>query len=95
MYTDSTATDVTDQLVDLGVIIRDPGYKAYSNTYVPVALLFPFNSSQAPGWLYPEIYIPRLGQIYFDFNYLNPAFTTKASPFTITLALKGMKVYPQ
>jgi hypothetical protein len=95
MYTDWAAGPVTDQLVDLGVIIRDPGYKAYSNTYVPVALLFPFLSGQAPGWLYPEIYIPRLGQIYFDFNYLYAGFTTKATPFTITLALKGMKVYAQ
>jgi hypothetical protein len=84
----------TDQLIDLGVIIRDPGYKAYSNGYVPVALLFPFLSSEAPGWLYPEIYIPRLGQIYFDLNYLYPGFTP-ASPVTITLGLKGMKVYPQ
>jgi hypothetical protein len=83
------------QLIDLGVIVRDPGYKAYSNGYVPAALLFPFLSSQAPGWLYPEIYIPRLGQIYFDFNYLYAGFTPAASPVTITLGMQGMKVYPQ
>ena len=83
------------ELVDLGVIVRDPAYKAYSNTYVPVGLLWPFLSAQAPGWLYPEIYIPRLGQIYFDFNYLYPGLTSLASPATITLGLKGMKVYPQ
>ena len=83
-----------DQLVDLGVIIRDPAYKAYSNDYIPVALLFPFLGAQNPGWLYPEIYVPRLSQLYFDFNYLYPGFTP-ASPITITLGLKGMKVYPQ
>jgi len=85
---------VVDQLVDLGVIIRDPAYKAYSNDYVPVALLFPFLGAQNPGWLYPEIYVPRLSQLYFDFNYLYPGFTP-ASPITFTLGLKGMKVYPQ
>jgi hypothetical protein len=83
------------QLVDLGVIVRDPAYKAYSNTYVPVGLLWPFLSAEAPGWLYPEIYVPRLGQLYFDFNYLYPGFVPAASPVTITLGLKGMKVYPQ
>ncbi len=83
------------QLIDLGVIVRDPSYKAYSNGYVPAALLFAFLSAQAPGWLYPEIYIPRLGQIYFDFNYLYSGFTPASSPITITLGLKGMKVYPQ
>jgi hypothetical protein len=84
-----------DQLTDLGVIVRDPSYKGYSNTYVPAALLFPFLSAQNPGWLYPEIYIPRLSQLYFDFNYLYPGFTPAASPVTITLGLKGMKVYAQ
>jgi hypothetical protein len=83
------------QLVDLGVIVRDPSYKGYSNTYVPVALLFPFLSAQNPGWLFPEIYVPRLTQLYFDFNYLYSGFTPAASPVTITLGLKGMKVYPQ
>lgn len=84
-----------DQLVDLGVIVRDPSYKGYSNSYVPIGLLFPFLSAEAPGWLYPEIYIPRLSQLYFDFAYLYPGFTPAASPVTITLGLKGMKVYPQ
>lgn len=88
------ASGAVAQLLDLGVIVRDPAYKAYSNTYIPIALLFPFLSSQAPGWLYPEIYIPRLGQIYFDFNYLVPGFVA-ASPLAITLGMKGMKVYPQ
>jgi|GEM_PF-3578232 len=83
------------QLVDLGVIVRDASYKAYSNNYVPVGLLWPFLSAEAPGWLYPEIYIPRLGQIYFDFDYLVPGFAPAASPVTITLGLKGMKAYPQ
>jgi hypothetical protein len=90
-----SATITLAQLADLGVIIRDPAYKAYSNTYVPVSLLFPFLSAQAPGWLYPEIYIPRLSQIYFDFNYLWPGFAPKSTPMTVTLALKGMKVYAQ
>ena len=88
-------TVAVDQLIDLGVIVRDPAYKAYSNGYVPVALLFPFLSGQAPGWLYPEIYIPRLGQLYFDLNYLYAGFTPASSPITVTLGLKGMKVYPQ
>ncbi len=83
------------QLVDLGIMIRDPIYKAYSNDFVPVGLLFPFLGAQAPGWLYPEIYVPRLSQLYFDFKYLVPGFTPTASPVTITLGLKGMKVYAQ
>jgi hypothetical protein len=89
------AGDAISQLTDLGVIVRDPSYKGYSNTYVPVGLLWPFLSAEAPGWLYPEIYVPRLGQLYFDFNYLYPGFVPAASPVTITLGLKGMKVYPQ
>lgn len=84
-----------DQLIDMGVIVRDPSYKGYSNDYVPVALLFPFLSAQAPGWLYPEIYIPRLGQLYFDFDYLWAGATFAASPIALTLGLKGMKVYAQ
>jgi len=69
-YTDLSSGGAIDQFIDLGIMIRDPGYKAYSNDYVPAALLFPFLNAQAPGWLYPEIYVPRLTQLYFDFNLL-------------------------
>ena len=99
------------ELADLGVIVRDPSYKAYSNGYVPAALLFNFLGAENPGWLYPEIYIPRLAQIYFDLNILNAnqpnlgtfiqrdIFDEPPPPpvgsITVTLGLKGMKVYAQ
>lgn len=90
----SGAVDVC-QLVDLGVIVRDWNYKAYSNGYVPAALLFPFLTAQMPGFLYPEIYIPKQQQISFDLQYLYPGFTPSANPVNVVLGLKGMKVYPQ
>lgn len=83
------------QLVDLGVIVRDYVQKPYMSDYIPAALLFPFLNAQAPGFLYPEIYIPRNETMLFDFNYLYSGFTPTASPVTITLGLKGMKVYAQ
>lgn len=83
------------QLVDLGIIVRDWNGKAYSNGYVPAALLFPFMSAQMPGFLYPEIYIPTQQQLFFDLNYLYPGFTPTVNPVNVVLGLKGMKVYPQ
>jgi len=83
------------QCPDLGVIIRDYNNKAYSNGYVPAALLFPFLNAQMPGWLYPEIYVPTNMQLYFDINYLYSGFSPVLSPVTVVLGLKGMKVYPQ
>lgn len=90
----SGATDLC-QLVDLGVIVKDYTYKAYSNGYVPAGLLFPFLGAEMQGIPYPEIYIPTQQQLLFDLNYLYPGFTPGASPVTVVLGLKGMKVYPQ
>jgi len=83
------------QLIDLGVIVKDPDYKPYSNTFVPAALLFPFLGSEMPGFLYPEIYIPSQQQLLFDLNYLYTGFTPTISPVEVMLGLKGMKVYNQ
>ncbi len=89
------SADSICQLVDLGVIVRDWNQKAYSNGYVPAALLFPFLTAQMPGFLYPEIYIPVNQQIYFDLAYLYPGFTPGVNPITVVLGMKGMKVYHQ
>jgi len=59
-----------NQFADLGIQVRDFAGKSYSNGYVPVPLLFPFLGSENPGFLYPEIYIPRHEMLFFDFDYL-------------------------
>ena len=71
-YADTSAATggFPDSLADLGFIMRDWQGKAYSNDYVPIALLFPFLTAQIPGFVYPEIYIPRDQQLLFDFKYL-------------------------
>ncbi len=71
-YSDSSATTggFPNSLTDLGFIMRDWQGKAYSNDYVPIALLFPFLTAQLPGFVYPEIYVPRDQQLLFDFKYL-------------------------
>jgi hypothetical protein len=50
----------------LGIKIYDPQQKVYMNDYVPLELIFGFDNSQTPGLVYPEIYIPRMQQIFFD-----------------------------
>lgn len=82
------------QLQDLGVIVRDFTNKPYSNNYIPVGLLFPFMGCENPGFLYPEIYVPKRQQLLFDFNYLYAGFTPAVNPVQVVLGLKGMKVYP-
>jgi hypothetical protein len=100
VYTDFGAGTSGDtpiaQLRNLGVIFRDYTYKPYMNAYVPIGLVFPFLSAQAPGYLYPEIYIPRNGQMLFDIAPLTGNEAPPAGPpITVVLGLKGMKVYPQ
>lgn len=100
VYTDFGAGTSGDtpiaQLRNLGVIFRDYTYKPYMNDYVPIGLVFPFLSAQAPGYLYPEIYIPRNGQMLFDIAPLTGNEAPPAGPpITVVLGLKGMKVYPQ
>lgn len=72
MYSDSDATTggLPGSLVDLGFQMRDWRGKAYSNDFLPVALLFPFLTAQLPGFVYPEIYVPSQQQLFFDFKYL-------------------------
>lgn len=82
------------QLQDLGVIVRDFTNKPYSNNYIPVGLLFPFMGCENPGFLYPEIYVPKRQQLLFDFNYLYAGFVPAVNPVQVVLGLKGMKVYP-
>ena len=49
-----------------------------------------------PAFLFPELYIPKNQQLYFDFNYLYPGFVPAANPVgNIVLGFQGMKVYPQ
>lgn len=100
VYTDFGAgtSGVTpiDQLVDLGVIVRDYTLKPYMSDYIPGALLFPFLNAQKPGFLFPEIYLPRNEQLLFDVAPLpfdDPI--PPGAPVTLVLGLKGMKVYPQ
>jgi hypothetical protein len=100
VYTDFGAGTSGDtpiaQLRNLGVIFRDYTYKPYMNDYVPIGLVFPFLSAQAPGYLYPEIYIPRNGQMLFDIAPLTGNEAPPAGPpVTVVLGLKGMKVYAQ
>lgn len=100
VYTDFGAGTTGDtpiaQLRNLGVIFRDYTYKPYMNNYVPIGIVFPFLSAQAPGYLYPEIYIPRNGQMLFDIAPLTGNEAPPAGPpVTVVLGLKGMKVYPQ
>lgn len=51
----------------VGVKFKDWSGKYYMNDYVPLELIFGFDNSQTPGLLYPEIYIPKNQQLYFDF----------------------------
>ena len=51
----------------LGCRFRDWTGKYYMNDFVPVELVFGFDNSQRPGMVYPEIYIPKNQQIFFDF----------------------------
>jgi hypothetical protein len=50
----------------VGVKIKDWTGKYYMNDYIPLDLIFGFDNSQTPGLLYPEIYIPREGSLFFD-----------------------------
>ena len=75
----------------LGIIVRDWAGKAYMNDYVPIELLFGFDNSQNPGLVYPEIYIPRVQQLFLDLNGLIPSINYPGD--TVTLTFKGMKVY--
>jgi hypothetical protein len=70
----------------LSIILRDTWGKAYMNDYVPLELIFGFDNSQTPGIVYPEIYIPRLQQLFMD---IAPSTTVG----NLTLTFKGMKVY--
>src|SRR6185369_14153650 len=51
----------------VGVKFKDWSGKYYMNDYVPLELIFGFDNSQTPGLVYPEIYIPKNQQLYFDF----------------------------
>jgi hypothetical protein len=70
----------------LGIIFRDTYGKSYMNDYVPIELIFGFDNSQRPGLVYPEIYIPRVQQLFMDIS----AGTQSG---ILTLTFKGMKVY--
>ncbi len=61
------------------------------NDYVPIELIFGFDNSQTPGLVYPEIYIPAQNQMEFDIAGLIPSIVYPGD--TLTLTLKGMKVY--
>lgn len=74
----------------IGIKIKDWNGKYYMNDYVPLDLIFGFDNSQTPGLLYPEIYIPRQQNIFFELI----ALPSGASPSGIvTLTEKGAKVY--
>jgi hypothetical protein len=86
-------------LRNLGVRVKDYAGKYYSNVvgqlsplagYVPAAVMFGFNNAQLPGIVFPEIFLPRQGALYFDFAMLDGS-----TPATETgqLSLKGIKVY--
>lgn len=74
----------------IGVRWKDLSGKYYMNDYIPLEMAFGFDNSQRPGLVYPEIYIPKNQQMYFDFNNLDGS----ALDGTLTLAFKGSKVYP-
>lgn len=92
---------IDGNLINLGVRMKDQSGKYYSNVqtnqnsalagFVPAAVMFGFSNGQLPGLLYPEIYLPKNGAMYFDFamldGSLNPNFQTPI------LTLKGQKVY--
>lgn len=66
--TDQPASSLTPVGIQkgLGIRIYDPQQKAYSNDFIPIELIFGFDNSQTPGLIYPEIYIPRMQQLYMD-----------------------------
>src|SRR5271154_1610383 len=73
----------------VGIKIKDWNGKYYMNDYVPLDLIFGFDNSQTPGLLYPEIYIPRQQNIFFDLI----AYPTGGGlTGTVTLTHKGQKV---
>jgi hypothetical protein len=85
---------LSNQLVDMGVKIKDYVGKYYMNDYIPVALVYGFINGQVPGLPYPEIYIPRNQALYFDFNWIaSAAVPTPPTPNILTLTHKGMKVF--
>jgi hypothetical protein len=95
---DASMTD-DGLLINLGVRVKDYAGKYYSNVvgqtnplagYVPAAVMFGFLNSQLPGIVYPEIFLPRQGALYFDFAMLDGS---TPSTQNAQLSLKGMKVY--
>lgn len=73
----------------IGVKIKDWTGKYYMNDYVPLDMIYGFDNSQTPGLLYPEIYIPRQQNLFFDLKGL----PSGAGNSIVTLTHKGEKVY--
>jgi hypothetical protein len=85
---------LSNQLVDMGVKIKDYIGKYYMNDYIPVGLVYGFINGEVPGLPYPEIVIPKNEALYFDFNWIaSAAVPTPPSPNILTLTHKGMKVF--
>lgn len=94
---------IDGNLINLGVRFKDWTGKYFSNAdngtrqnslyagFIPAAILAGFNNGQRPGLLYPEIYIPRNGTMYFDFALLDGG--TNPNQQTPIVTLKGQKVY--
>ncbi len=51
-----------------GVKFKDWSGKYFMNDFVPADLIFGFDNAQTPGFLYPEIFIPKQQALYFDFE---------------------------
>jgi hypothetical protein len=74
----------------IGIRFKDWSGKYYMDDFTPAEIMFGFGHAQAPGLLYPEIYIPRNQALYFDFQ--TQSSTPPPVP-QLTLSLKGQKVY--
>lgn len=69
------------------VILRDQYGKPYSNTWVPIELLFPQTNEPYPT-IYPEIYLAKSTQLLLDIQR-----TSGTQNDTIVIVLHGSKIF--
>lgn len=76
---------------DVSMKFRDDSGKFYMNDYIWIRQLFGLNFTERPGLIYPEIYIPRNQNIFFDVARTD---TGGDNAPNAAFVFRGQKVYP-